>query len=143
MAATFDRTGIDWQYEPQCFADETGQYLPDFLLGGETYVEIKPLVATSAEIATAKKRMEIIFSSEPDAVLWIVATDGDRENIDHGRNFGDGQGWVNADSQYQSDDPAFEEFFRICQETCKETGQDPEEFAIAFMDYLADIVSAP
>lgn len=31
-AAWLDLWGFDWEYEPQAFASEKGQYLPDFLL---------------------------------------------------------------------------------------------------------------
>ena len=92
MAGVFDRLGLPWRYEPRCFADENGQYLPDFLLGEHTYLEIKPLSVTGAEVEAMKARMEIIFSSEPDAVLWIVATDGEKTAVDHGVNYGDG--WI-------------------------------------------------
>jgi hypothetical protein len=79
LAGWFDRNAIPWAYEPGCFANETGQYLPDFRLDGfavgggnkrPIYVEVKPTL----ELAdAAKRRMEIIWSSEPNADLLIVA----------------------------------------------------------------------
>lgn len=44
-AATLDRDGYPWEYEPTCFAGEDGQWLPDFGIAHHdmhTYVELKP-----------------------------------------------------------------------------------------------------
>jgi hypothetical protein len=73
MAAEFDRDGIIWAYEPRAFANELGQYLPDFLLGPvddlRAYVEVKPTL----ELAyLAMPRMQVIWDSEPDALLVII-----------------------------------------------------------------------
>lgn len=66
-----------WKYEPECFADETGQYLPDFLVSythhDHVYVEIKPTVE-QAHLAMA--RMNIILSSHPNAHLTVVIPRG-------------------------------------------------------------------
>ena len=81
-----------WRYEPQCFASEAGQYLPDFLITGRTeehtpvifpigaYVEVKPGAALNDELGHASSRalhsildrMAIIWDSEPDAALCLV-----------------------------------------------------------------------
>lgn len=59
-----------WDYEPECFADETGQYLPDFALhGGYQYVEVKP---ANADFDAALKRMHVIRSTHPNAGLSVV-----------------------------------------------------------------------
>ena len=75
-AAAFDRKGRVWEYEPRCFANERGQYLPDFLVsddrGGMVYVEIKPPLSVN-EVIKAAERMEIIWDSEPEATLAILA----------------------------------------------------------------------
>lgn len=45
-AAYLDANNHPWQYEPECFATETGQYLPDFAITDQTeavaYIEVKP-----------------------------------------------------------------------------------------------------
>lgn len=76
-AAKFDEdkaSGIinDWDYEPECFADETGQYLPDFQVEREDgvvcYIEVKPW-GYELEPDEWLRRMEIIHSSHPAAPL--------------------------------------------------------------------------
>ena len=70
-AQWLDSMGIfGWEYEPQCFADGTGQYLPDFRVRKGLYVEIKPNI--TAEMDTAATRMHVVLSSEPDATLHVV-----------------------------------------------------------------------
>lgn len=81
FAAALDRGGYQWTYEPHCFADETGQYLPDFLIeastrivghrDGPTYIEVKPPSIGAADLEAALSRMEIIWSSEPAAQLTL------------------------------------------------------------------------
>lgn len=76
-AAHLDAAGITWEYEPRCFADETRQYLPDFLildLRYPTYVEVKGAHPPKEEVEAIKKRMEVIWASEPDAFLMLVVT---------------------------------------------------------------------
>lgn len=72
-----------WEYEPECFADETGQYLPDFRVwwGTEdfTYVEIKP---TPQQVGPAARRMDIILASHPDACLNVTIPTGTWPNVD-------------------------------------------------------------
>lgn len=73
-AAQFDQMGWEWEYEPMCFADETGQYLPDFYVvgmgGGPAYVEIKPPLDDDT-VRDVAQRMSIIWSSEPTVDLKI------------------------------------------------------------------------
>ena len=59
----------EWQYEPRCYADETGQYLPDFAIGSTIFYEVKP---PSADFSEALKRMHIIRSTHPRAALCVV-----------------------------------------------------------------------
>lgn len=67
-----DRSG--WAYEPRAYADEHGQYLPDFQLLGDdddppAFVEVKP----TREAALGDiDRVRPIFASEPEA--WIDIT---------------------------------------------------------------------
>lgn len=86
FAAWLDERGFEWEYEPECFANDTGQYLPDFVLfdlpvtgGGSpvTYVEVKP--SSPAEsgrrrmgASELEKRLSIIWSSRPDAMVLNV-----------------------------------------------------------------------
>lgn len=84
FAAGLDKLGIEWKYEPECFADESGQYLPDFWLGlngvyearSLTYVEVKPIADNVAEDC---RIMERILSSVPTATLvWASPAVGSR-----------------------------------------------------------------
>lgn len=72
-AQELDSLGLEWVYEPQVFANETGQYLPDFLLGHggvlDNFVETKPESISQAEVEAAMRRMHIIRSSLPKAIL--------------------------------------------------------------------------
>lgn len=79
-AQYLDSHPFPWQYEPQCFADETGQYLPDFMLPGmgdglgDLYVEIKPesiLSPGRGLLEPALRRMKIIWSTDPQASLIL------------------------------------------------------------------------
>lgn len=70
-----DALNWEWAYEPDCFADERGQYLPDFWVnadGQRNWVEVKPTVALARAWRT---RMEVIWSSRPDAVLITAVPD--------------------------------------------------------------------
>lgn len=82
-AQLLDTKGIDWQYEPACYAGPAGQWLPDFSLtedGRLHLVEVKPVafldegfddrdpVRRVDELLT---RMEAAWLSEPAAFLYI------------------------------------------------------------------------
>lgn len=75
MAMQLDLHGEPWEYEPRAFANEYGQYLPDFVLTDDPqiYVEMKPTLAAGE---AARCRMEIIWDSEPDAILQVITSDG-------------------------------------------------------------------
>jgi len=78
LEATFaqhcDAVGLAWEYEPECFADETGQYLPDFkvssgITGDDyeyAYVEVKP---TASQAELARPAMQRVWSSDRSAML--------------------------------------------------------------------------
>jgi hypothetical protein len=73
--ARFTRHRPSWQYEPSCFANERGQYLPDFLVvngARHTYIEVKPANVTGEQLLAALAAMEIVWDSEPDAHLRLV-----------------------------------------------------------------------
>jgi hypothetical protein len=92
FARYLDALGNPWDYEPECFASDTGQWLPDFRTvlptdaGGyrNVYLELKPAAALAlqdgeAEIAHVAridvilKRMLIAWSSEPSAALELIS----------------------------------------------------------------------
>lgn len=61
-----------WEYEPCCYADATGQYLPDFRVAFSEvdiiYVEVKPDLGSALAVLPS---MERIFATEPDAHLTV------------------------------------------------------------------------
>lgn len=74
-AAWLDKWGFTWEYEPQCFATERGQYLPDFLLHNvpivdgdprrnteSVYVEVKPFIDVD-DLPNLAERMAIIHAA--------------------------------------------------------------------------------
>lgn len=80
FAAQLDRAGVDnWQYEPMCFADESGQYLPDFHIPmfGEPniYIEVKPTRQLAHQWLNSQ--MSVIWSTEPRAHLVAAWFDED------------------------------------------------------------------
>lgn len=82
-AQWLDSWDVDWTYEPQAFASEAGQYLPDFVLRGvatlsagrvgydegDIYVEVKP--PNFADLDGLARRMDIIHASQPSAALVL------------------------------------------------------------------------
>lgn len=72
FARFLDAEGLFWQYEPNAFSGDGGDYLPDFLLAGDVYAEVKPF--DEARMEDALERMQVIRQSEPAAVL-VLATD--------------------------------------------------------------------
>lgn len=80
FAAWLDGQEWSWVYEPQCFADSTGQYLPDFAMNEGSkayYFEIKP---PTADTSAALLKMHVIRSSEPTAALTVVVPTGTYPN---------------------------------------------------------------
>lgn len=75
FAARLDAMGLTWEYEPHCFADETQQYLPDFLVidrAARIYIEVKG--AYPDDVEAIQERMEVIWASEPAAALVLAIT---------------------------------------------------------------------
>lgn len=71
-----------WKYEPQCFADHTGQYLPDFVVTAflkdgrrapDHYFEVKP---PSADLDEAMRKMHLVRSADPSAYLFVTTPIG-------------------------------------------------------------------
>lgn len=73
FAAHLDSLDVTWAYEPRCYADETGQYLPDFQVTKDDlpplFYEVKP---PTADHGKALSRMHIIRASLPLASLLVV-----------------------------------------------------------------------
>ncbi|MBV8487883.1 MAG: hypothetical protein JO161_06355 [Planctomycetaceae bacterium] len=86
FAGWLDRNRFDWEYEPLAFADEWGDYLPDFRVDGipaalgldntsaacptsPAYVEVKPPGFAVDAVAPDMRR---IWASQPDAHLLVV-----------------------------------------------------------------------
>lgn len=89
FAGWLDRNGFTWQYEPFCFADQRGQYLPDFCVfgvdptfgcdwdavepatwQGALYIEVKPPDFDEAKV---RRQMQTIWSTNPSAHLLIAS----------------------------------------------------------------------
>jgi hypothetical protein len=76
FARHLDGLGAEWIYEPRIYGRKGSGYLPDFQIvreGPACYVEVKP---TTAEVPLARKRMEVIWKTEPDAVLMVACAEG-------------------------------------------------------------------
>lgn len=89
-AAWLDKHRFDWEYEPECFADETGQYLPDFLIRNvmrtdsvsgpglpyELYVELKPpsfMAEPGADERWAKlQRQMMVIPNRMDRMVVVT-----------------------------------------------------------------------
>jgi hypothetical protein len=87
FAQWLDRFYWNWEYEPDCFANRNGQYLPDFRVlfnerpGSGIYVEVKP----TREMAwAARDSMLPIRSTYPNAALAVVAPMSTRHYVCHG-----------------------------------------------------------
>ncbi len=86
FAALLDHQGRSWEYEPTCFGNERGQWLPDFGTPGRYrgfYIEVKPLTDAYPRLGETPEeavgrisllcdRMAITWASEPDAGLLLV-----------------------------------------------------------------------
>lgn len=70
FAKHLDNNGLPgWTYEPRIYRGEADPgYLPDFQIGS-AFFEVKP---TLAEVTEAARRMEVIWETNPDAVLVVA-----------------------------------------------------------------------
>jgi hypothetical protein len=76
FAQHLDELGVRWTYEPGIYGPKGSGYLPDFQIlrsGPPCFVEVKP---TLAEVPLAQERMEVIWDTEPDAVLVVACAEG-------------------------------------------------------------------
>jgi len=75
FAAFLDQGGLDWDYEPVCFAGPDGQWLPDFgvtLAEQRLYIEIKPDSFSDDDWDPTLTRMSVTWLTEPDAILQLM-----------------------------------------------------------------------
>lgn len=88
-AAHLDSDGTPWEYEPTCFANERGQWLPDFRTwpygdtsGAPTYVELKPEYlchAIDGETDEDGSPCQFAVTARIDGYLTQMATTWDAE----------------------------------------------------------------
>ena len=77
-----DEIGLPWEYEPECFATEEGQYLPDFLLPAvwvlwedirlDLYVEVKPGHLGAEHEALFDRWSRIIKATKPESLFTVI-----------------------------------------------------------------------
>ena len=71
-----DALGVTWEYEPAVYGRPGEGYLPDFRVtsdnGPTTFIEVKP---TLEEAPLARRRMEVIWDTHPDAVLVVAVAE--------------------------------------------------------------------
>lgn len=113
-AATLDRDGKSWEYEPVCFAADGVQWLPDFRItwpGEERkspcYVEVKPSTLLGApggmsgfvgQVDAILRQMAVAWESEPDAWLNLVLHTYGRRYPDFEVSGSSGRPWMCNDN---------------------------------------------
>lgn len=107
-AARLDGIGLKWDYEPMCFADEAGQYLPDFAItatdGRHFYIEVKPTERLAREWINGP--MQRIWSSDPAAVLvatWKVGNEWHRYTLTQSVQWWEWALGLDVDIEYRGD----------------------------------------
>lgn len=87
FAAFLDRMEAEWAYEPECFAGDGGQWLPDFGFAPHDgryslYVEVKPFGLLRewgdechARVTAIMRRMEIARQTYARCHLWLYFWD--------------------------------------------------------------------
>lgn len=80
FAAHLDQCGFPWAYEPVCFADERGQYLPDFevtmMAGWRLFIEVKGQRLDQGQYDDLLGKARIIFQSVPASIVAIAHPEG-------------------------------------------------------------------
>lgn len=76
-AAVLDAHTLDWIYEPRAYANELGQYLPDFLLPASDvhkamFIEVRPTLELGL---LALSQMPVIWDSDPTCILMVAIPD--------------------------------------------------------------------
>lgn len=73
FAARLDHLGVEWTYEPKCYADASGQYLPDFWveIAGEPplCIEVKPTQALASQWLDGP--MRVVWASEAATLVGV------------------------------------------------------------------------
>jgi hypothetical protein len=80
LAQWLDQWHFDWEYEPECFASPSGQYLPDFLLrdvqiqgeARDLYIECKPRQPDHAMVETIRAQWAVLKVSQPEARMAVM-----------------------------------------------------------------------
>lgn len=83
FAMWLDTMRWEWEYEPECFAYEGGQWLPDFRvdipcvssmgqLRSPVYVEVKPATLTIPDSIALRPRMAAVYATHPDCAAVLV-----------------------------------------------------------------------
>lgn len=70
-AVFFDAIGIPWDYEVEGFTNGEISYLPDFVIWGNGYIEIKPCEPTNRE------KEKVRMASLSDDVFGVCVLSGD------------------------------------------------------------------
>lgn len=78
-AVFFDAIGMDWVYEPEYFKLYPYYYLPDFLINGDLWVEVKPSRPNNQELRMTKalsdytgNRVLILYNNVEDYATNLI-----------------------------------------------------------------------
>ena len=84
-AVFFDEMGLDWRYEPEGFDLGHGlKYLPDFLVSGKYYVEVKGGLKNGIEPEVSDKRKIMHFADQlPSEMELLVVGDIPESGKEH------------------------------------------------------------
>lgn len=102
-AVFFDSLGIRWEYEPQGFEIEGRRYLPDFLLDGSTWIEVKGSERALDKpflLAASKHLHELTVLGPVPRPLpggdwgWVSVSAQDESDADEMGRYGQGVGGV-------------------------------------------------
>lgn len=92
-AEQFDAFGWPWRYEPECFASNGGQYLPDFIIDMlapdepfadcRIYVEVKPWIPDRFReiLGSANRWWRIIQAGDPRASGFVIMFGADDRGV--------------------------------------------------------------
>lgn len=73
-AVFFDALELSWEYEPQGFHLSDGSlYLPDFLIAGGVWAEVKPAHAADSEFDKARLFEKDMSASDPSCTVLLLS----------------------------------------------------------------------
>lgn len=78
FARWLDGKDVPWDYEPNCYADASGQYLPDFVILNHRFYEVKP--QSHEDVSGTLAGMHPVLATVPDASLSVVIPQGEWDN---------------------------------------------------------------